>query len=47
MDAWTKEQEAKVIREKEKREKRVLDNWKRLVKGLMFREKMQMKYLKD
>ena len=47
MDAWSKEQEAKLVREEEKREKRVLHNWKRLVKGLMFREKIQMKYLKE
>ena len=47
MDAWNEEQENKKAREDEKREKRVLDNWKRLIKGLMFREKMKNKYLKD
>merc|ERR1712142_1325315 len=46
MDAWNEEQENKKAREDEKREKRVLDNWKRLIKGLMFREKMKNKYLK-
>ena len=47
MDAWNQEQELKLQREKDKREKRVLDNWKRLVKGLMFREKMRLKYMKE
>ena len=47
MDAWNAEQEEKIAREESKREKRVLDNWKKLVKGLMFREKMKNKYLKE
>ena len=47
MDAWNVEQENKIAREEEKREKRVLHNWKRLVKGVMFREKMQTKYMKE
>ena len=47
MDAWNQEQEAKAQRERDKREKRVTDNWKRLVKGLMFREKMRLKYMDD
>ena len=47
MDAWNTEQENKLAREEEKREKRVLHNWKRLVKGVMFREKMQTKYMKE
>jgi len=47
MDAWNTEQELKLAREESKREKRVLENWKRLVKGLMFREKMKNKYLKE
>ena len=47
MDAWNQEQEIKQKREQEKREKRVLDNWKRLVKGLMFREKMRAKYIDE
>eukprot|EP00092_Neocalanus_flemingeri_P034789 GFUD01037861.1.p1 GENE.GFUD01037861.1~~GFUD01037861.1.p1 ORF type:complete len:898 (+),score=341.47 GFUD01037861.1:69-2762(+) len=47
MDAWSIEQELKLAREEEKREKRVLSNWKRLVKGLMFREKIQTKYMKE
>ena len=45
MDAWNQEQEIKAQREQEKREKRVLGNWKRLVKGLVFREKMRLKYM--
>jgi len=44
MDAWNKDQEEKVIREKEKREKRILDNWKRLTKGLMVAMKVKRKY---
>jgi len=47
MDAWNQEQEIKAQREHEKREKRVLGNWKRLVKGLVFREKMRLKYMDD
>ena len=46
MDAWNQDQELKIQREIVKREKRVCDNWKRLVKGLMFREKMRLKYIK-
>ena len=45
MDAWNQEQEIKQNRQREKKEKRVFDNWKRLVKGLMFREKMRLKYI--
>ena len=45
MDAWNQDQELRQQREQEKREKRVLYNWKRLVKGLMFREKMRLKYM--
>ena len=45
MDAWNQDQEIKQKREQEKKGKRVLDNWKRLVKGLMFREKMRSKYI--
>ena len=47
MDAWNQEQEVKAQRERDKREKRVTDNWKRLVKGLMFRENMRLKYMDD
>jgi len=47
MDAWNTEQELKLARDESKREKRVLENWKRLVKGLMFREKMKNKYLRE
>ena len=47
MDAWNQEQEIKAQREQEKREKRVLGNWKRLVKGLVFREKMRLKYMDE
>ena len=47
MDAWNGEQEERARRERDKREKRVADNWKRLVKGLMFREKMKAKYMQE
>ena len=30
----------------EKRENRIVDNWRRLVKGLFIREKIQAKYMK-
>lgn len=47
MDAWNQEEQLKEVREREKREKRILDNWKRLVKSLMFKKKFEAKYLKD
>jgi hypothetical protein len=36
-----------VEREEEKREKRVLDNWKRLLRGLAVRARIQAKYMKQ
>lgn len=44
MCAWEEEQRQARRRELEKREKRVLDNWKRLIRGLMIREKLASKY---
>jgi hypothetical protein len=36
-----------VERDEEKREKRVLDNWKRLLRGLAVRARIQAKYMKQ
>ncbi len=43
-DAWNAEVEEKARRAEEKREKRVLDNWKRLIKGLLLAKKLKAKY---
>nr|CAH7736099.1 unnamed protein product [Callosobruchus chinensis] len=42
--AWELEQEDREQREKEKVEKRVYGNWKRLIKGLLIRERLNRKY---
>ncbi|XP_046839996.1 DNA repair protein complementing XP-C cells-like [Xenia sp. Carnegie-2017] len=42
--AWDKEQEAKIAREQEKREKRILANWTHLVRSLRIRERLKRKY---
>ena len=47
MDAWNQEQEYQAKRAEEKREKRVLDNWKKLIRGMVIKQKLQLKYLKD
>jgi len=47
MDAWNQEQEIQAKRAEEKREKRVLDNWKKLVKGLIIKQRIKSKYLKE
>ncbi len=39
--------EEKVRRDEKKREKRVLDNWKKLIKGLLIAHRIKAKYLKD
>uniref|UniRef100_A0A182QNX0 Rad4 beta-hairpin domain-containing protein n=1 Tax=Anopheles farauti TaxID=69004 RepID=A0A182QNX0_9DIPT len=44
VDAWHQEQEAEELRAREKYEKRVYGNWKRLIKGLLIRRKLQHKY---
>lgn len=38
------DQEESERRENEKYEKRVYDNWKKLIKGLLIRRKLQRKY---
>lgn len=42
--AWTQEQEEAEKRAQEKIEKRVYDNWRRLIKGLLIRERLKKKY---
>ena len=44
LDAW-KEKQA-IIRQKEitDREKRIYDNWKRLIRGLIIRQNLKIKY---
>merc|ERR1712088_202921 len=46
MDAWNTEIEEKAKKDAAKKEKRVLDNWKKLAKGLLTAEKIKRKYLK-
>ena len=45
MDAWNAEVEEKQRKDAEKKEKRVLDNWKKLVKGMLMHQKIRKKYL--
>nr|XP_023475669.1 DNA repair protein complementing XP-C cells isoform X1 [Equus caballus] len=42
--AWEKEQALIEKKEKEKKEKRALGNWKLLVKGLLIRERLRLRY---
>ena len=44
MDAWNTEIEEKERKAKEKKEKRVLENWRKLIKGLLMHEKIRKKY---
>ncbi|XP_043934533.1 DNA repair protein complementing XP-C cells [Protopterus annectens] len=44
LTAWENEQAEIERKEKEKREKRVLANWKLLVKGLLIRERLKQRY---
>ncbi|XP_052751706.1 DNA repair protein complementing XP-C cells homolog isoform X2 [Galleria mellonella] len=43
-DAWIKDQEEQQRKEIEKTEARVYGNWKRLIKGLLIRERLKYKY---
>ncbi|GBO98853.1 DNA repair protein complementing XP-C cells homolog [Eumeta japonica] len=43
-DAWFKDQEEQERREQEKLDARVYGNWKRLIKGLLIRERLKEKY---
>ena len=47
LDAWNADQDRKRRNEEEKREKRVLDNWRRLTKGLLIGERLKKKYKTD
>nr|XP_022911361.1 DNA repair protein complementing XP-C cells homolog isoform X1 [Onthophagus taurus]XP_022911416.1 DNA repair protein complementing XP-C cells homolog isoform X1 [Onthophagus taurus] len=42
--AWIYEQEEFEKKEKEKNEKRIYDNWKKLIKGLLIRERLNRRY---
>jgi xeroderma pigmentosum group C-complementing protein len=44
LDAWNREQEDLERKEAEKYEKRVFGNWKKLIKGLLIRERLKRKY---
>jgi len=44
LDAWNNEQEDKERRDREKKTKRALDNWKKLIRGMMMYEKIKKKY---
>ncbi len=46
MDAWNAEVEEKERKLKEKKEKRALDNWRKLIKGMLMHEKIRKKYAK-
>lgn len=43
-EAWETEQVEAAKRATEKREKRIYSNWKKLIKGLLIREKLSQKY---
>ncbi|KAH9641000.1 hypothetical protein HF086_015096 [Spodoptera exigua] len=43
-EAWLKDQEEQERKEIQKIESRVYGNWKRLIRGLMIRERLKMKY---
>lgn len=42
--AWEEDQQEQVRREREKYETRVYGNWKKLIKGLLIRERLKRKY---
>lgn len=44
VDAWNKEQEEAERKEQDKYESRVYGNWKKLIKGLLIRERLKLKY---
>ncbi|XP_055918743.1 DNA repair protein complementing XP-C cells homolog [Eupeodes corollae] len=44
VDAWNKEQEEIERKEQDKYEARVYGNWKKLIKGLLIRERLKLKY---
>ncbi|XP_059615349.1 DNA repair protein complementing XP-C cells homolog [Phlebotomus argentipes] len=44
LDAWNQEQDEAERKEDEKRDKRVYGNWRKLIKGLLIRVRLQAKY---
>ncbi|XP_045603640.1 DNA repair protein complementing XP-C cells [Procambarus clarkii] len=44
MDAWNEEQKEQARRLEEKRQKRIYDNWKRLIQGILVKERVREKY---
>ncbi|GLH05038.1 DNA repair protein complementing XP-C cells homolog [Gryllus bimaculatus] len=44
LDAWNRDQEESERREQEKRDKRIYGNWRKLIKGLLIRERLKVKY---
>ncbi|XP_070501886.1 DNA repair protein complementing XP-C cells homolog isoform X2 [Chironomus tepperi] len=44
IDAWNREQEQAEQKEREKIEKRVYGNWKKLIKGLLIKQRLMQKY---
>ncbi|KAK7007050.1 hypothetical protein SK128_023605 [Halocaridina rubra] len=44
LDAWNQDQAEQARREEEKRQKRIYNNWKRLIQGLLIRDRVQKKY---
>ncbi|XP_033156406.1 DNA repair protein complementing XP-C cells homolog isoform X2 [Drosophila mauritiana] len=42
--AWEEDQQVQVLKEQEKYETRVYGNWKKLIKGLLIRERLKKKY---
>ena len=47
MDAWNAENEERERKAAEKKTKRALDNWKKLIRGLAMHEKIRKKYAKQ
>lgn len=44
IDGWNREQEEIEKKEREKTDKRVFGNWRKLIKGLLIRERLKRKY---
>ncbi|KAH7641317.1 dna repair protein rhp42-like protein [Dermatophagoides farinae] len=44
IDAWNEDQHIQCVKENEKREKRIIDNWKRLIRGLIIKRNLKIKY---
>jgi xeroderma pigmentosum group C-complementing protein len=44
IDAWNRDRDEMEKKEQEKIEKRVYGNWKKLIKGLIIRERLKEKY---